>query len=91
MKKTDLVFLTELLPDWGEGFAVSAPWGIELNKNVLGWVQNQIVEVLANDDLDGIARVVWDLLGFQVTLDGAIQNTVDESLDTIGWKLLIKF
>ena len=69
---------------------MSAPWGIELNKNVLGWVQNQIVEVLANDDLDGIARVVWDLLGFQVTLDGAIQNTVDESLDTIGWKLLIR-
>ena len=63
---------------------MSAPWGVELDEDVLGWVKDQVVEVLADDDLDGIARVVWDLLRFQVALDGAIQNTVDESLDTIG-------
>lgn len=81
-----LVFLAELLPDWGEGFAVTAPWGIELNEDVLGWVEDDIVEVLANDNLDGVVGVVWDLLGFQVTLDGAIQNTVDEGGDTGGCK-----
>ena len=63
---------------------MSAPWGVELDEDVLGWVKDQVVEVLADDDLDGIGRVVWDLLRFQVTLDGAIQNTVDESLDTLG-------
>ena len=82
--KSYLVFLSELIPDWGEGFAVSAPWGVELDENVLGWVKDQVVEVLADDDLDGVGGVVWDLLRFQVTLDGAIQNTVDESLDTLG-------
>ena len=84
LQKCYLVFLSELIPDWGEGFAVSAPWGVELDEDVLGWVKDQVVEVLADDDLDGIGRVVWDLLRFQVTLDGAIQNTVDESLDTLG-------
>ena len=61
---------------------MAAPWGVELDKHVLGWVEDDVVEVLADDDLDVLVRVVWDLLGLQVTRDGAIQNTVDETADT---------
>ena len=68
LSNADLVFLAEFFPDWGEGFAVSAPWGIEFNEDVLGWVHDEVVEVLANDDFDGVFRVIWDFFGFQVTL-----------------------
>jgi len=55
-----LVFFSEFFPDWGQGFAVSAPWGIEFNENVLGWVHDEFIEVLSNNNLDSIIRVIWN-------------------------------
>ena len=65
MKEAYLVFLTKLFPDWGEGFAVSAPWGVEFDEDVLGGVEDEVVEVLADDDLDGVVGVVWDVFGLK--------------------------
>jgi len=79
-----LVLLTELVPDWGKGFAVSAPWGVELDEDVLGGVEDEVVEVLSDDNLDGVVGVVWDVFGLEVSGNGAIEDTVDEGLDSGG-------
>jgi hypothetical protein len=60
-----LELLTELVPDWGKGFAMSAPWGVELDEDVLGWVEDEVVEVLADDNLDGVVGVVWEVFGLE--------------------------
>jgi hypothetical protein len=44
---------------------VSAPWGVELDEDVLGWVEDEVVEVLADDNLDGVVGVVWDVFGLE--------------------------
>jgi len=89
-----LVLLTELVPDWSKGFAVSAPWGVELDEDVLGGVKDEVVEVLADDDLDGVGGIVWDVFGLKVSGNGAIEDTVGEGLDAGGgqvfglWRVL---
>jgi hypothetical protein len=40
-----LIELTKLIPDWSELFAVTAPWGVVLDKDILGWILYNILEV----------------------------------------------
>lgn len=44
---------------------MSAPWGVELDEDVLGGVKDEVVEVLADDDLDGVGGIVWDVFGLE--------------------------
>jgi len=57
-----LVGFTELFPNWSELLAMSAPWGIVLNKNILGWVLNDIVELRSNNISDWSVIAFWDSL-----------------------------
>lgn len=50
---------------WGDGLAVSAPWGVELNQDFLVRVENHILEGLSDDDLDWGIVWFWDFGRFQ--------------------------
>jgi hypothetical protein len=38
---------SKFVPDWRELLAVSTPWGIELNKYILGLILDDFIEVLS--------------------------------------------
>ena len=49
---------------------MSAPWGIKLNKDILGFIQSNLDKVLSNQNLDGVlVPVLGDLSRHQVRLD----------------------
>lgn len=73
----------ELIPDWGELFAVSTPWGIELNKDVLRWVVNDTVETLSNED-SHVTLLFWDGLGLEVGYKLSFVEVIDEHADCIN-------
>jgi hypothetical protein len=46
-----LEFSSELFPNWGKLLAVTAPWGVELNENIIVRVNNNLLESLADKNL----------------------------------------
>jgi len=54
--------LSQFVPDRSKRLAVSTPRGIELEKDVLGFVQNNLIEILSNDHFDGSIVVFRDIL-----------------------------
>ena len=84
-----LVFLSELIPDRSERFAVSAPGGVEFDEDILGGVFDKFFKVLTDNDLDSVVGVVWDFFGFQVSSDGAVKNSVDKSSDGVGGEVVL--
>lgn len=67
-----LEVLAELVPDGGEGLAVSAPGGIELNKDVLGG--GGLIKVLVDEDLDRAVVGLRERLGLLEGDDGTIED-----------------
>ena len=84
-----LVFLSELIPDRSERFAVSAPGGVEFDEDILGGVFDKFFKVLTDNDLDSVVGVVWDFFGFQVSSDGAVKNSVDKSSNGVGGEVVL--
>lgn len=68
----DVVVLPEFLSnfnvDGSEGFAMTAPGSVELNKDVLMGILDEFVEVLAYDDLYGLIVLFGDFLALHVPL-----------------------
>ncbi|KAF1747809.1 hypothetical protein GCK72_024275 [Caenorhabditis remanei] len=83
------VLLSELVPGWGELLAVSAPWSVELDEDVLGVVTGDLFEVLSDKNLDWVlVPILWNLLGHKVWLDGSIKVVLGELGDVLGGDLL---
>jgi len=77
-----LELLSKLVPGGSELLAVSAPWGIKLNKDMLVDVLSDGLEVLADEDLDAfLVPVLGDLLREQVLLQGSVQVSLDKGTD----------
>ena len=75
-----LVLLGELVPDGRELLAVTAPRGVVLDQHVLGLVEDELLEVLADDN--GERAIVGLGLGrLEVGLDGAELDVIDELSD----------
>ena len=89
-----LVLLSKSIPDWSKRFAMSAPWCIEFDKDVLGAVHDNLVKVLSNNNLDGSVGVVWEVFRLQVSLNRSIKNAVNKRGDLVsgktggGWSVL---
>jgi len=77
--KVGLIFIefTELLPDWGELLAVTAPWCIVLNENILTSILNNLLEILANNDGNWLAGVVNWSLGLEEWLNLSIKDILN--------------
>jgi hypothetical protein len=83
-----LVEFGELIPDWEKLLAVSTPWGVELNEDILILVKSNLSEVLSNDNLDTCwVLVLWDFLGFEMRLSGSANNTVNPSSDGLNGRV----
>ena len=74
MKISSLIFC--------QSASLTAPRGVELDQDVLVGVLGDLLEVLADQDLDGLlVPVLGDLLGEQVLLQGAVQVSLDKGAD----------
>ncbi len=72
-----LELLAELLVHRGEGLAVAAPGGVELNEDILGGVVDDLLPGLADNDEHG--AVVGG--GLFLRADGGGELTLGEGLD----------
>ncbi len=60
---------SEFVVDGGQLFAVTAPWGVELNKDILLLVQGNVIKVGGNESLDGgLVPIFGQVLGEQMLL-----------------------
>lgn len=73
-----LEFVGEFIPDWGELFAVTAPWSIVLNEDIIIAFKNNLVEVLSDDNLKWLAGIEWDLLTLKERLELLVLEVFDE-------------
>lgn len=70
---------SDLLVEGGEGLAVTAPGGVELNQNVLGLILDNLVKVLVDQSLDVLLRVLLrEGLRAAESVAGAQKAAVDE-------------
>jgi hypothetical protein len=79
--------LGELLPWLSELLAVAAPWGVVLNKDILGGVLDDLIELLSNDHLHWLIILLWNWLGLEAWGDLASENIVDEGSDDINGQI----
>lgn len=79
-----LELLSSLLPFWGERLAVSTPWGVELDEDVLGVVKDLRLERLSDQNLDWAFVGGWDLLRLKVSGEFSGVEVVDESGDGLS-------
>jgi hypothetical protein len=56
--------LSKLIPNWLELFAVAAPWGIELNKYILGLVFHNLFEGFSYNYSNRSFIILWNRLRF---------------------------
>lgn len=73
-----------------QSLAVSAPRGVELNQNILGFVHNNGFEGLSDNNLDGLVVNFRNGFRFESGLDSAIGNIFEESNDIGGIKFSIE-
>jgi hypothetical protein len=76
--------LTELVVLGRESLAVSAPWGIELNQDILLLIENNVLVVVGNDNGDWAILRLWNRLALDAGLDAAGDELVNESSDGLG-------
>ena len=60
---------------------MSAPWGVEFDQDIFGFIKDDIIEVLSDDDLDSVVCIVRNFFRFQVSFNRSVQDTVDETGD----------
>merc|ERR1711872_53555 len=85
-----LVFLSQFVPDWSKLLAMSTPWSIEFNKDILLFVHGNFVEVLSNENLDTLlVPVLRNLLGHQMLFQLAFEEVGHERLDIGGVECVI--
>jgi hypothetical protein len=83
-----LEHLRELIVLGGEGLAVAAPWGVELEENVFLVVDNDVLVVLGHNNSDGTLLFFGDRLALDGWLDLAGNKVIDECADVLGADVL---
>ena len=73
-----LVVSGELVVDGSELLTVAAPWGVELNEDIVVVVNDELSELLADEDLHGLGVVSRDILRLEEGLEGAALEVLDE-------------
>ncbi len=84
-----LVETGQLLVLGSQSLAVSAPWGVELEENVLVAVDDEFLVVLRHDDSDWAVLLLWDGLALDASLDLAGKVFVDEFADVLLAQILL--
>lgn len=69
-------------------FAVTAPWGVEFEKDVFLVIEDDIFVVVGDHDLDGSLLLLWDGLRLDAGLDLAINKVLDEGSDSLFGQFL---
>jgi len=75
---------SEFFPDWSKLFAMSAPWGIVLNEDILGWVLNDRFEFLSDNDLNWSVVACWDFLSLEIWLNLSCLNVINEVANDVN-------
>lgn len=70
-------------------FAVTAPGGVELEKNIVVVVQNDLLVVVGHDDLNRALLLLWNRLRLDAGVDVAINEVLDECANIVMCKLLV--
>ena len=70
--------LAQFVVDWSQLLAMAAPRSVELDQDVLAAVLDQVVEVLADGDLDTVVVGLGDGLGLDVGLQLAALELLEE-------------
>jgi hypothetical protein len=68
--------------------AVTAPWGIELNQDVLLVIEDNLIVVLGNDNGNWSILAFWNGLRFDAGLNSTRHKVVNKLSDILGAKLL---
>lgn len=74
--------ITELFPDRGKSLAVTAPWGVVLNKDILSGVPDNLLPGGSNNDSDGALSLGLSLR-LKMGLKGTRFEVVDPVLDAL--------
>lgn len=69
-------------------FAMTTPWGVELQKNVLIFVHDDIFIIVGYNDLDRAFLFLGDRFGLDARLDLAVNKVLNESSDILLGQLL---
>jgi len=77
------VLLGELVVLGGEGLAVSAPGGVELKKNILVVVNNEILVALGDDHSGTRLLLLGNRLALDAGLNLALNELLNESADSL--------
>lgn len=87
-KRPNLAYTSDDGQEMNLRLAVSAPGGVELNKNILLVVDDDLLVVTAHDDGDGAFLGLGDGLGLDARLNLAVEDILDELADLLGVDLL---
>lgn len=74
-----LVHASKLIVLWCESLAVSTPWCVELEENILLAVDHNLLVVLGHDNGDWAILLLWDRLAFDGRLNLASNKVLDEA------------
>jgi len=75
---------TERFPLWGKLFAMSAPWSIVLNENILGLVHDDLFILSTNNDGNWAIIRFWNWFGFEMWFDGTVIDTINEGTNSVN-------
>lgn len=69
--------------------AVAAPWGVELDQDVLVLVHDDVVVVVRHNHMYGPVLLLWNRLGLDAWLDLAVDKVLDELANLLHGELLL--
>ena len=69
-------------------FAVTTPWGVELEKNIVLIVQNNLFVVVGHNDLNRALLLLGNRLRLDAGVDLAVNEVLDECANIVVCKLL---
>jgi hypothetical protein len=72
-----LVASSELLPDWGELLAVSTPWSVELDEDILSFVKDEALE-FSSDNINNVTLFGWWSSRLEMGFEGSGVDSVNE-------------
>ena len=82
--------LSKLLVSGVKSLAVAAPGGVEEDEDVLGRIQGDLIEGLADDDVDGLVLLAGDGLGLEVGGELAFLVVHDELVELVLVELALE-
>lgn len=79
-----LVLGTQCFPSWSETLAVTTPWSVEFNKDILLVVEDNFLEVVANKVEDGVALCGGNRLALQLRFEFAVDVLDNPVFNNLG-------